>query len=343
MLSELELQKNYLSGSLVETIYFGGGTPSLLQADELNQLIAHIDRHFNLSQSPEITLEANPDDLGSQQLKSFKQTPINRFSIGIQSFFEEDLRWMNRSHTGEEAEDCVKRTQDAGFENITADLIYGYPLLSNEKWHSNIQKMIHLDIPHVSCYGMTVESGTALHHFIKSGENTPMNDAQSASQFEYLMDVLEAAGFLHYEISNFAKAGRESQHNSNYWKGVPYLGIGPSAHSFNGSSRQWNISNNANYIEQINAGTVPATVESLGLYDRFNEYVMTALRTHWGLNMSFVEQEFGQPLRENLSLKAASFLAKNWLILADDCLLLSRSGKLFADHIASELFELKDE
>jgi oxygen-independent coproporphyrinogen-3 oxidase len=340
MMKELELQKDYLSDKTVETIYFGGGTPSLLEADEINLLIAQIDRHFNLIANPEITLEANPDDLGREKIKALKQSPVNRFSIGIQSFFDEDLKWMNRSHVGAEAEDSVKRAQDAGFENITADLIYGFPLLSDEKWRANIQKMIQLQIPHLSCYGMTVEEGTALHHFVKSGKSKQMDDGQGAGQFEILMETSEAAGFLHYEISNFAQPGKESKHNSNYWKGVHYLGVGPSAHSFNGSSRQWNVSNNPKYIEQLLVNEVPATIETLNVEDRFNEYIMTSLRTMWGADVNYIGKEFGSDFKQNLLQKAHVFLDKNWLSIENDHLLLSRQGKMFADHIAAELFEI---
>ncbi len=343
MMKELELQKDYLSDQTVETIYFGGGTPSLLEADEINLLIAQIDRHFNLIAHPEITLEANPDDLNREKIKALKQSPVNRFSIGIQSFFDEDLKWMNRSHVGTEAEDSVKRAQDAGFENITADLIYGFPLLSDEKWRANIQKMIQLQIPHLSCYGMTVEEGTALHHFVKSGKSKQIDDGQGAGQFEILMETLEAAGFLHYEISNFAKPGKESKHNSNYWKGVHYLGVGPSAHSFNGSSRQWNVSNNSKYMEQLGANKVPATIEKLGMEDRFNEYIMTSLRTMWGADINYIEKEFGSDFKQNLLQKSLIFLDKNWLSIENDHLLLSKEGKLFADHIAAELFEITHE
>ncbi len=343
MMKELELQKDYLSDQTVETIYFGGGTPSLLETDEINLLIAQIDRHFNLIAHPEITLEANPDDLNREKIKALKQSPVNRFSIGIQSFFDEDLKWMNRSHVGTEAEDSVKRAQDAGFENITADLIYGFPLLSDEKWRANIQKMIQLQIPHLSCYGMTVEEGTALHHFVKSGKSKQIDDGQGAGQFEILMETLEAAGFLHYEISNFAKPGKESKHNSNYWKGVHYLGVGPSAHSFNGSSRQWNVSNNSKYMEQLGANKVPATIEKLGMEDRFNEYIMTSLRTMWGADINYIEKEFGSDFKQNLLQKSLIFLDKNWLSIENDHLLLSKEGKLFADHIAAELFEITHE
>ena len=248
---EIMLQKSYLGSQRIETIYFGGGTPSLLSADEIQLLLAVITDNFDTAEDAEITLEANPDDLNPQKVKELRQTLVNRFSIGIQSFYEEDLKWMNRAHTASEAESAVKRVQDAGFENITADLIYGYPLLSNPKWQNNIQKLLEFKIPHVSSYSMTVEPATALASFISKGKQQPMNESQSAEQLTILIEDLTTAGFEHYEISNFALPGRYSKHNSNYWKGVSYLGIGPSAHSFNGETRQWNIANNAKYIELI--------------------------------------------------------------------------------------------
>ncbi|MDB5012852.1 MAG: hemN 2, partial [Daejeonella sp.] len=251
LLSEIVLQKNYLSNQKVETIYFGGGTPSLLSANEIQTLVSTITEHYEVAEDAEITLEANPDDLYPQKVKELKQTLINRFSIGIQSFYEEDLKWMNRAHNSSEAESSIKRVQDAGFENITTDLIYGYPLLENHKWLNNIQKVIEMKIPHISSYSMTVEPATALASFINKGKQQPMNESQSADQLTMLIETLTGAGFEHYEISNFALPGRYSRHNSNYWKGVSYLGIGPSAHSFNGETRQWNVSNNSKYIESI--------------------------------------------------------------------------------------------
>lgn len=343
LLTEIVIQKNYLNAEKVETIYFGGGTPSLLETDDIKRIIAQIQQCHEVSPDAEITLEANPDDLNSQKLASLKETPINRFSIGVQSFYEEDLLWMNRSHNASEAESAIKRTQDAGFENITADLIYGYPLLSNEKWSHNIQKMIDIAVAHVSCYGMTVEQGTALHSFIKSGKQTPINELQSATQFEQLMDQLNEAGFIHYEISNFAKPGKESRHNSNYWKGQTYLGIGPSAHSFNGISRQWNVANNAKYLAGITAKKMPATTETLTKNNRFNEYVMTSLRTIWGTDLAYISREFGTDYSQQISSKSAAFIQQNWINAESEKLHLTTQGKLFADHIASELFIIDDE
>lgn len=343
LLTEIVIQQDFLSGEKVETIYFGGGTPSLLAADDIKRIIAHIQKYHPLSFEAEITLEANPDDLNQTKIRELKQSPINRFSIGVQSFFDEDLHWMNRSHRAQEAESAIKRVQDAGFENITADLIYGYPLLSDEKWQQNIQKMIDLAVVHLSCYGMTVEKGTALDHFIKTGKQKAINDGQSAAQFEQLMQQLAEAGFVHYEISNFSKPGRESQHNSNYWRGQKYLGIGPSAHSFNGSARQWNVANNAKYLAEINLKNIPATREELSVNNRFNEYLMTSLRTIWGTDLDYINTEFGTDYTKKMKVKLAEFIQKNWLKTESGKLYLTTEGKLFADHIASDFFVIDDE
>jgi oxygen-independent coproporphyrinogen-3 oxidase len=335
---EIDLRKNYLAGETIETIYFGGGTPSLLSADDLQILIGAITDLYEVSPTAEITLEANPDDLNPQKVREFRQTLINRFSIGIQSFFEEDLKWMNRAHTAREAQSSIKRVQDAGFENITADLIYGFPLLNTPKWEHNIQQLIELQIPHISSYAMTVEPATALSSFIKKGEQKPMDEGQSTAQFLFLMDQLIGVGFEHYEISNFAKPGLYSKHNSNYWEGVPYLGIGPSAHSFNGESRQWNISNNSKYIEQIQLKKIPAEIEVLTTENRINEYIMTSLRTSKGMSLQKITERFGSDYSNEVKDGLEPFADKNWINLNDQIVTLTTDGKLFADHIASELF-----
>jgi oxygen-independent coproporphyrinogen-3 oxidase len=335
---EIDLRKNYLAAEKIETIYFGGGTPSLLSADELQSLIGAITDLFEVSPAVEITLEANPDDLNPQKVRELRQTLINRFSIGIQSFFEEDLKWMNRAHSANEAQSSIKRVQDAGFENITADLIYGYPLLSKPKWEHNIQQLIELNIPHISSYSMTVEPATALSSFIKKGEQKPMDEGQSAAQFLILMEQLLEAGFEHYEISNFAKPGSHSKHNSNYWEGVPYLGIGPSAHSFNGESRQWNISNNSKYIDQIGLKKIPAETEVLSIENRINEYIMTSLRTSKGMSLQKITERFGSDYSNEVRNGLEPFADKNWINLKDQIVTLTTDGKLFADRIASELF-----
>lgn len=334
---EIALQKSYLNGEAIETIYFGGGTPSLLTAGEVNMLIDIIGKHYFIADGAEVTLEANPDDLGTAQITALRQTPVNRFSIGIQSFFDEDLLWMNRAHKANEAETSVKRAQDAGFENITADLIYGYPLLTDAKWKQNIERMYALEIPHISAYALTVEPRTALASFIKKKQQPPVNDQQSAEQFLLLMNAMQQQGFEHYEISNYCMPGHYSRHNSNYWKGVKYLGIGPSAHSFNGETRQWNAANNALYLRELEKGAIPAETEFLTEENRLNEYIMTSLRTMWGLDLQHLEG-IAKGTAAFVQKKATEFLEKEWLTQKDGKLYLTQTGKLYADHIAAELF-----
>ncbi|WP_443940049.1 radical SAM family heme chaperone HemW [Pedobacter sp. MW01-1-1] len=336
---EITLKKQKITGQ-VGSIYFGGGTPSILSLAQLQKIFDAINRSFSVDSNAEITIETNPDDLNAAKLKDLKQLPVNRFSVGIQSFFNEDLLWMNRAHTAEEAESCIKRSQDAGFENLTLDLIYGYPLLSDTKWLHNIQTAINLQVPHISAYALTVEPKTALAHAIKSKKQLPVSDSQSAAQFEFLMHQLQTAGFEHYEISNFAKPGCYAVHNTNYWKGINYIGIGPSAHGFDGQNRYMNPANNAQYIKTLAQNQLPEIVEELSLYDRFNEYVMTALRTMWGLNLSTIETDFGSAFLEETKHNLRHFEDKDWLIIQDETVRLSQNGKLFADHIASELFIL---
>lgn len=335
---EIILRKGYTGTEQIETIYFGGGTPSVLSADELGTLIHVITEHYPVSATAEITIEANPDDLNPQKVKELRQIPINRFSIGIQSFFEDDLIWMNRAHSASEAHSSIKRVQDAGFENITADLIYGYPLLSNEKWKFNIRELIELRIPHISSYSITVEPATALASFINKGKQKPMDEHQSALQFEILMDELEEAGFEHYEISNFARPGLHSKHNSNYWEGVNYLGIGPSAHSFNGETRQWNVADNMKYIQALEGNKIPFEIEHLTLENRINEYIMTAIRTSKGMDLNLVSQRFNSDTGLQIMQNLEPFLEKEWAVIKDQSVTLSKVGKLFADHIASALF-----
>lgn len=335
---ELILQKTFLDKAPIETIYFGGGTPSILTADELKLILDTIYGHYVVIANPEITLEANPDDLNSEKVKQLRDTLINRFSIGIQSFYEEDLIWMNRAHNPLEAESSVKRVQDAGFENITVDLIYGYPLLSNEKWFANIRRVIEFAVPHVSAYGMTVEPATALASFIKKGKQPAMNEAQSADQFLMLMDTLQSAGFEHYEISNFARPGNYSRHNSNYWSGVPYLGIGPSAHSFKDNIRQWNVANNHKYLDVIGKDSIPFEVENLTDANRLNEYIMTSLRTSAGMDLAKIGQQFGDDYCTAVENDLARFAEKDWIAYSGSLVKLTTNGKLYADHIASELF-----
>lgn len=340
MKSELEIrQEEFLSlGSPLQSIYFGGGTPSLLEAGEVADLLAWCDRLFGCSLVQEITLEANPDDLSAIKIQGLKEAGVNRLSIGVQSFFDEDLRWMNRAHQGEEAKLAIRRAQDAGLVNITADLIYGYPLLTDEKWMHNIRSMVELGVPHVSAYSMTVEPRTALGTWVRRGQEPPMDDDQSARQFEILMGHLAMSGYEHYEISNWAKAAYEAVHNTHYWKGKPYLGIGPSAHSFDGQKRSWNRANNAQYIASIQSGELPSEYEVLREEDRFNEYVMLSLRTKWGLDLSHTQATFQAAMHTHLLRELQPFVGNESLTIKEDRVVLTSKGKLIADHIAASLF-----
>ena len=335
---EVELRADYLEDKNIQSIYFGGGTPSILEPEDIARLIDKVSKHFEIDSQVEITLEANPDDLNREKVAKLRQTEINRFSIGIQSFFEEDLRWMNRAHNQKEAESCIMRVQDAGFENISCDLIYGFPLLTDEKWKTNMQKLLDFQIPHISSYSMTVEKKTALDHMIKTGKAPAIDSDQAADQMLMLIDQLKTAGFEQYEISNFAKDGMYAKHNTNYWKGKHYLGIGPSAHSFNGTSRSWNIANNAKYIQDMAQDKLPLETEQLSLLDRINEYTMTSLRTMWGINLALVEDKFGAEVKKQLLINSEAFIYNKQLTQVDNRLTLSDTGKLMANHIMSELF-----
>lgn len=338
LLQEITLQKDYLAGAPVHTIYFGGGTPSLLQAEELQTLLAHLRATFPVAEDAEITLEANPDDLSIEKLTMLKAAGINRLSIGIQSFHEADLTWMNRAHNSQQALDCVRQAQDLGFHNITIDLIYGGPTLTDEGWEQNVQQAIALGVPHLSCYALTVEPGTALDHFIKKKKMAATDPDKAALHFEMLMELLGAAGYEHYEISNFALPGWHSRHNSSYWQGKSYLGLGPSAHSFNGVSRQWNIANNTQYIDRITEGKIPFEIESLTTAMQFNEYIMTALRTAAGCNLEWVAEKFGTVLTTHLIAHSQPFILMKHMERAGETLRLTKAGRLFADGIAAELF-----
>ena len=338
LLMEIGMQQSYLNGETVKTIYFGGGTPSVLEPAEISLLIGAIADIYTVSPDAEITMEANPDDLDAKKLTGLRATDVNRFSIGLQSFFDDDLQWMNRVHRAAEAEDCVKRAQDAGFENISVDLIYGYPLLTDSKWNHNLHKAFELNVPHISAYSMTVELQTALASFINKKKQAPMSDRQSAEQFVVMTNAMQAKGFEQYEISNFCKPGNYSRHNSNYWHGTNYLGIGPSAHSFDGKTRQWNIANNAKYLQSILTDKiVPAEVETLTEANRLNEYVMTSLRTVWGLNLGKLDEIVNHSAA--MLIKAADpYFINGSLSQSGKVITLTNTGKLFADQITADLF-----
>lgn len=332
---ELEQRKEYLNAEQIETIYFGGGTPSLLTKDELQSILSKIRRIYKVVDSAEITLEANPDDISKERLEEWKKLGVNRLSIGLQSFLQSDLDWMNRAHTAEESENAVKLASDYGF-SLTVDLIYGLPNRTLEDWKVNIDKLILLGPNHISAYCLTVENNTVLNNWVEKGKIDPASEDEQAEQFLLLLDVLEKAGYQQYEISNFAKEGQYSKHNSNYWKGVSYLGVGPSAHSFDGESRRWNVSNNRKYIQGVTTNKEYSETEILTPKDRFNEAVMTGLRTVWGVSIDDLRWHHctGKSFDEQLE----AFRKEGLLEVENNQIRLTKKGRLQADYIASELF-----
>lgn len=339
-MKELELRKDELKNEIVETIYFGGGTPSVLSIDELQLLIDNIYKNYTVIHKPEITLEANPDDLTTKQIHNLSNTPINRLSIGIQSFFEDDLKSMNRAHNAQEAKQCLELTTQF-FDNITIDLIYGIPNMSLEKWNENLHTAFSFGVNHISSYALTVEPKTALDRFIKKGEYPQMDEDLALAHFNHLVKATEEKEFIHYEISNFGKPDYLSRHNTSYWQGKEYLGIGPSAHSFNGKQRSWNIANNTKYIQSIQKNNLPLTIETLSNNDRYNEYIMTGLRTIWGISLEKVESNFGLDLKTHLLVSAEIFIQQGLLKISNSQVLTTtKKGKFLADGIASELFKI---
>ncbi|WP_353159807.1 radical SAM family heme chaperone HemW [Myroides odoratus] len=336
---ELFLRKDELAGEHIETIYFGGGTPSILAVDEINTLIDTVYQQYTVVEQPEITLEANPDDLDAETIQRLAQSKVNRLSIGIQSFGEEDLKMMNRAHNAQEAISCLQEAVQY-FDNISIDLIYGIPNLSNERWIDNIQRILDLGIPHISCYALTVEERTALNKLIQKGVIPSPKEEVAHAHFMLLIEKLRANGYIHYELSNFAKPGYYSKNNSAYWLGKKYLGIGPSAHSFDGRYRSWNISNNPLYIKSIEAGELPSEIEELSVIDRYNEYVMTGLRTIWGVDLTRVSNEFGAEFYNYLVQESASFIADGFMQKQENILTITDKGKFLSDGIASDLFWL---
>lgn len=339
ILLEIELRRNELNNEVVETIYFGGGTPSLLNQSEIEAIIQSVYKHYKVVSNPEITLEANPDDINEEKLKGMLSSGINRLSIGIQSFFEEDLKLMNRAHNAQESKACMELAIQY-FENISLDLIYGIPGSSNLQWRENIQTALSYNIPHLSCYALTVEPNTALESFIKKGVIEGVDDLQAQEQFLILIDELTKHDYIHYELSNFAKKGFYSKNNSSYWQGKTYLGIGPSAHSFDGKQRSWNVKNNSKYIKALAENQIPIEKELLSITDQYNEYIMTGLRTIWGVSLKKVEQNFGKSYLKYLHQQAEKHILEHLLYIDDGILRTTRKGKFFSDGIASDLFKL---
>ena len=334
---ELELRRAEFEGETVATIYFGGGTPSVLQTDEIEQILNSVRRNYNLIDNPEITLEANPDDLSEEKIVQLAASSINRLSIGIQSFFEEDLKLMNRAHNSAEAEKSLQLASKH-FDNISIDLIYGMPNMSLARWKENIDKALGYGIPHISSYALTVEPKTALAKFVEKGLVSPASDEEAQEHFNLLNETLLDAGFDCYEISNFGKPGYYSKNNSAYWQQKKYIGIGPSAHSFDGVRRCWNINNNPKYIKSIEQNIVPMEVEVLSATDKYNEYIMTGLRTIWGVSLSRIATEFGPKFKEYALLQADKFIEGHLLFIDGETLKTTKKGMFLADGIAADLF-----
>lgn len=343
---ELKLRKNELLNYNIETIYFGGGTPSLLTYGEITELLNVVYKNYNVTANPEITLEANPDDLSENVIIELSKSPVNRLSIGIQSFFDTDLKQMNRAHHAKDSKTCLE-IANKYFDNISIDLIYGIPNMSLAKWEANLEQAFRFGVNHISSYALTVEPKTALASFVKQGVYPPTDEALALQHFKALISKTKAQGFIHYEISNFGKSDYFSKHNTSYWKGKPYLGVGPSAHSFSGTTRSWNVSNNSKYIKAINTGVLPKTEEQLSKKDQFNEYVMTGLRTIWGVSLDRVEHHFTANAIEHLKSTSQKFIDKGLLVISEEpikfqkktkSLKITEKGKFLVDGIASELF-----
>lgn len=334
---EIQMRKSEFKNELVETIYFGGGTPSVLQISDIRFLIDEVFKNYTVAKNPEITLEANPDDLSKERIIELSKSPINRLSIGIQSFFEDDLQLMNRAHNSAEAKKCLELATQY-FDNISLDLIYGIPTMSNEKWKQNIETALSFNIPHISSYALTVEPKTALNKLIQTGKIAKPNDDLAEAHFQILVKTLETNGFIHYELSNFGKENYFSKNNSAYWLGKKYIGIGPSAHSYDGISRSWNVSNNTIYLKSIQDDKLPNEIEILSKTDRYNEYIMTGLRTIWGVSLNRIKDEFGNEYLDYLQKQVRKFINDDLLYIENNILKPTPKGKFLTDGIASDLF-----
>ncbi|MFT6191566.1 MAG: oxygen-independent coproporphyrinogen-3 oxidase [Polaribacter sp.] len=337
LIKEIEIRKEELNNSIIETIYFGGGTPSLLSTNEIKILVDAVYKNHTVVAFPEITLEANPDDLSKEKIIELSESPVNRLSIGVQSFFEQDLKLMNRAHNSKEAKESLSLAI-RHFDNISVDLIYGIPDCTNEQWRENIQTALSFGVPHISSYALTVEPKTALASFIKKGIIKNVDDEKSQEQFLILIDELEKAGFLHYETSSFGKEGFFSKNNSSYWLGKSYLGIGPSAHSFDGKQRSWNVRNNTTYIKVIQQNKLPIEREILSNTDRYNEYIMTGLRTIWGVSLDKINRDFGHKYVTYLEIQSKKHIEQELLYIENGILITTKKGKFLSDGIASDLF-----
>jgi len=336
LIKELKLRKKEIN-TPIETIYFGGGTPSILTIKEINLLLSTIYNNYQVIANPEITLEANPDDLTDNKITALAKTDINRLSIGVQSFFDDDLQFMNRAHTSKEALKSLK-TATKYFDNITIDLIYGTPNLSVDKWKKNLQITFDLGINHISSYALTVEEKTALYQFIKKGKVKPLDEGLALKHFNILLEETQQHNYIQYETSNFGKEDFFSKHNTSYWLGKNYLGIGPSAHSFNGKTRSWNVKNNIKYIKSLENNILPQETEILSENDIFNETIMIGLRTIWGISLKDIENKFGKEKKDYLMIKIQKYLKNKTLIIKDYHITATKKGKFLIDGIASDLF-----
>ena len=334
---ELILRKSEYASDEIQSIYFGGGTPTVLDVTELNTILKTVYKNYKVSETAEITLEANPDDLDLEKIKQLSNTKINRLSIGIQSFHESELSAMNRAHDAEDAKKCLELAT-AYFDNITIDLMFGMPTMSIQLWRQNLQIAFEFGIKHLSCYSLTVEPKTALEHFIKKGSHPPMDDELAAQHFEVLLEETSAQGLTHYETCSFGHPDYFSKHNTSYWLGKTYMGVGPSAHSFDGSKRSWNVSNNSKYIKALEVDKLPFESEVLSVENRFNEYIMTGLRTIWGISLGKIEADYGVKIKDHLLQNSKKFISSNTLVIEDNHLKITTSGKFLSDGIASDLF-----
>lgn len=337
LIKELELRKAEFASEEVHTIYFGGGTPSVLEASEIDRILSAVRSHYIVISEPEITLEANPDDLSRERIRELAASSINRLSIGVQSFFEADLRMMNRAHNAQEAETCITLATEF-FDNVSIDLIYGIPGMTNESWLANLEKALGFGVPHISSYALTVEPRTALKALIDKGEIPPVDDTLAAGHYRILCESLREAGYINYEFSNFGKQGFFSRNNMAYWQGRKYIGIGPSAHSYDGIRRGWNVGNNTKYIKSIAKGVLPMETEVLNPTDRYNEYIMTGLRTIWGVSLADIQEHFGGEFHAYLMEQATEKIKSGLLQLESDYLTITPKGKFLSDGIAADLF-----
>jgi oxygen-independent coproporphyrinogen III oxidase len=338
IIKEIDLRKDYAGTSHIDTIYFGGGTPSILNFREIGKILNQIHKNFTIDKNSEITIEVNPDDLETAYLFELKNLGFNRLSIGIQSFFDEELKWMNRRHNATQAEYSIKLSQDAGFQNINIDLIYGIPGLSNERWLQNLEVFFSHNIPHLSAYHLTIEPKTVFGYQKRKGYLTEVSEEASLSSYDILIKTTKAHNYEHYEVSNFCRNGYYSRHNTNYWMQGKYLGIGPSAHSFNGSSRQWNVSVNSKYIEAVNKGEIFYEIENLTESEQFNDYLLTGLRTIWGIDMEIIEKKFGKKYTEYLQNILVKYHETDYLNVSGNKIRLTEKGMFVSDSIISGLF-----